>query len=164
MEIVRALGVDTFVDDEMLALFFRDQRFTAMGTPEGEVLGEAVFVRRKVGIANLAFKLPGLAVIAVKIRPRGTAGRAGAVLRDVTFFASGDRFYLNIVAVFKVRDEETPVPFMMNDLDFWKLVHSKFLIVWRMRIIKSPLLEGDISADKVYQPAVLLIKILNNRK
>ena len=114
--------------------------------------------------AYLAFQLSGLAVIAVKIRLRGTAGRAGAVLRDVTFFASGDRFYLNIVAVFKVRDEETPVPFMMNDLDFWKLVHSKFLIVWRMRIIKSPLLEGDISADKVYQPAVLLIKILNNRK
>ena len=85
-------------------------------------------------------------------------------MRNVTFFAAGDRFYLNIVAAFKVRDEETPVPFMMDDLDFWKLVHSKFLIVWRMGIIESPLLERDISADQVYQPAVLLIKILNNRK
>jgi len=69
-----------------------------------------------------------------------------------------------MVPVFKVRDEETPVPFMMDDLDFWKLVHSKFLIVWRMRIIKSPLLEGDISADEVDQPAVLLVKILNYRE
>ena len=135
-----------------------------MGTSQGELLSEAVFIRRKVCIANLAFELSGLAVIAVKIRLRGTAGRAGAVLRDVTFFTAGDRFYLNMVSVFKVRDEETPVPFMMDDLDFWKLVHSKFLIVWRMRIIKSPLLEGDISADKVYQPAVLLVKILNYRK
>ena len=85
-------------------------------------------------------------------------------MRDVTFFTACNGFYLNIVSVFKVRDEETPVPFMMNDLDFWKLVHSKFLIVWRMRIIKSPLLERNISADQVYQPAVLLVKILNYRK
>ena len=53
-------------------------------------------------------------------------------MRDVTFFTAGDRLYLNMVPVFKVRDEETPVPFMMDDLDFWKLVHSKFLIFWRM--------------------------------
>ena len=120
-----------------------------MGTSQGELLSEAVFARGKVCIAYLAFQLSGLAVITVKIRLWGAAGRAGAVLRDVTFFASGDRFYLNIVAVFKVRDEETPVPFMMDDLDFWKLVHSKFLIVWRMRIIKSPLFERDVSANKV---------------
>ena len=135
-----------------------------MGAAQGELLSEAVFIRRKVCIANLAFELSGLAVIAVKIRLRGTAGRAGAVLRDVTFFMAGDRLYLNMVPVFKVRDEETPVPFMMDDLDFWKLVHPKFLIVWRMRIIKSPLLERNISADQVYQPAVLLVKILNYRK
>ena len=119
-----------------------------MGTSQGELLSEAVFARGKVCIAYLAFQLSGLAVIAVKIRLRGTAGRAGAVLRDVTFFTAGDRLYLNMVPVFKVRDEETPVPFMMNDLDFWKLVHSKFLIVWRMRIIKSPLLEGEICNKK----------------
>lgn len=108
--------------------------------------------------------MSGFTVITIKIRLWGTAGRAGAVLGDVTFFAAGDRFYLNMVPVFKVREEETPVPFMMDDLDFWKLVHSKFLIVWRMGIIESPLLERNISADKVYQPAVLLVKILNYRK
>ena len=58
-------------------------------------------------------------------------------------------FYLNIVSVFKVRDEETPVPFMLDDLDIWKLIHFKFLIFWGMGIIESPLLERDISADKV---------------
>ena len=135
-----------------------------MRTPQGEVPGEAVFVRRKVCIAYLAFKLSGFAVITVKIRLRGSAGRAGAVLWDVTFFMAGDRLYLNMVPVFKVRDEETPVPFMMDDLDFWKLVHCKFLIFWRMGIIESPLLERDISADEVDQPAVLLVKVLNYRK
>ena len=164
MEIVRALGVDTFVDDEMLALFFRDQRFTAMGTPEGEVLGEAVFVRRKVGIANLAFKLPGLAVIAVKKRLRGATGRAGAVMWDVAFFTSGDGFYLKIVPVFKVRNEETPVPFVLEDLDLREFVDFKFLIFWGMGIIESPLFERDISADEVDEAAILLIKVLNNRK
>ena len=164
MEIVRALGVDTFVEDKMLAFFLCDQRLTAMGTPEGEVLGKAVILRRKISMANLAFKLPGPAVIAVKKRLRGTTGRAGAVLWDVTFFTACNGFYLNIVSVFKVRDEETPVPFMLDDLDIWKLIHFKFLIFWGMGIIESPLLERDISADKVYQPAVLLVKILNYRK
>ena len=135
-----------------------------MGAAQGELLSEAVFVWRKVCIANLAFQLSGRAVITVKIRLRGTAGRAGAVLWDVTFFAAGDRFDLNIVPALKVRDEEVPVPFMLDDLDIRKLVHFKFLIFWRMGIIESPLLERDISADKVYQPAVLLIKILNYRK
>ena len=45
-----------------------------MGAAQGELLSEAVFIRRKVCIANLAFELSGLAVIAVKIRLRGTAG------------------------------------------------------------------------------------------
>lgn len=33
-----------------------------------------------------------------------------------------------------------------------------------MRIIKGPLFEWDISADKANRPAVLLVKILNNGK
>ena len=60
-------------------------------------------------------------------------------MRDVTFFTAGDRLYLNMVLVFKVRDEETPVPFMMDDLDFWKLVHSKFLIFWRIGNHRKPI-------------------------
>ena len=135
-----------------------------MGTSQGELLSEAVFIRRKVCIANLAFELSGLAVIAVKIRLRGTAGRAGAVLRDVTFFMAGDRLYLNMVPVFKVRNEETPVPFVLEDLDLREFVDFKFLIFWVMGIIEIPLFERDISAHEVDEEAILLIKVLNNRK
>ncbi len=148
----------------MLPFFLRDQRLTAMGTPECEVLGKAIILWRKVRMANLAFKLSGLAVIAVKKRLRGTTGRAGAVLRDVTFFTASDGFYLNIVAVFKVRNEEMPVPFLLDDLDLREFIHFKFLIFGGMGIIESPLPERDISADEVDQPAILLIKILNYRK
>ena len=149
VEIVGALWVDTFVEDEMLPFFFRGQCLTTMGTPQGELLGEAVFVRRKVGIANLAFQLTGLAVIAVKIRLWSATGGTGAVFRDVAFLTSGDRFYLEIVSVFKVRDQETPVPFLLDDLNFWEFVHSELLIFGGMRIIESPLLKWDISADEV---------------
>lgn len=135
-----------------------------MRTAQGEVPGEAVFVRRKVGIADLAFQLSGLAVIAVKIGLRGATGRAGAVLRDVAFFTSGDGFYLNMVPVFKVRNEETPVPFMLDNLELREFVHFKFLVFWGMGILESPLFERNISADEVDQPAIYLVKVLNNRK
>ena len=100
----------------------------------------------------------------IQIRLWGTAGRAGAVFRDVAFLTSGDGFYLNTVPAFKVRNQETPVPFLLDDLDFGKFVYFELLIFWRMGIIESPLFEWYISADKTDQPAVLLIKILNNRE
>ena len=108
--------------------------------------------------------MSGFTVITIKIRLWGTAGRAGAVFRDVAFLTSGDGFYLNTVAAIKVRDQETPVPLMLDDLDFWKFVHFELLIFWRMGIIESPLFEWYISADKTDQPAVLLVEILNNRE
>ena len=51
-----------------------------MGTSQGELLSEAVFARGKVCIAYLAFQLSGLAVITVKIRLWGAAGRAGVII------------------------------------------------------------------------------------
>ena len=94
-------------------------------------------------------QLSSFSVIAVKIRLWGTAGRAGAVFRDVAFLASGDGFYLEIVSVFKVRDQEAPVPFLLEDLNFWERVHFELLIFGGMGIIESPLLKWYISADEV---------------
>ena len=94
-------------------------------------------------------QLSSFSVIAVKIRLWGTAGRAGAVFRDVAFLTSGDGFYLNTVAVIKERNQETPVPFLLEDLNFWERVHFELLIFWRMGIIESPLLKWYISADEV---------------
>ena len=148
----------------MLPFFFGNECLATVRAPQGELPGEAVFIWRKICIAYLAFQLPGFTVIPVKIRLWGATGGAGAVFRDVAFLTSGDGFYFELVSVFKVRDQETPVPFLLDGLNFWEFVHFELLIFWRMGIIESPLLERDISADKVYQPAVLLVKILNNRK
>lgn len=117
-----------------------------------------------MGIADLAFELTGLAVITVKIGLRGRAGRAKTVFRDVAFLTSGDGFYLDLVSVFKVRDEELPVPFMLDEVNLREFIHFELLIFRGMGVIKSPLPEGNISADKANQPAVLLIKVLNNRE
>ena len=149
VEIVRAFGIDALVDDKVLPFFFGNECPATVGTPQGELPGEAVFIWRKICIAYLAFQLSDFTVISVKIRLRGATGGAGAVLGDVAFLTSGDRFYLEIVSVFKVRDQETPVPFLLDDLNFWEFVHSELLIFGGMRIIESPLLKWDISADEV---------------
>ena len=149
VEIIRAFGVDTFVKDEMLPFFFRSECLATVGTPQGELPGEAVFIWRKICIAYLAFQLSDFTVISVKIRLRGATGGAGAVLGDVAFLTSGDRFYLEIVSVFKVRDQEAPVPFLLEDLNFWERVHFELLIFGGMGIIESPLLKWYISADEV---------------
>ena len=47
---------------------------------------------------------------------------------------------------------------VVNDL--WELIHLELLVLGRMGIVESPLLERDISADEVDQPAVLLIKLM----
>ena len=133
----------------MLPFFFGNECPATVGTPQGELLGEAVFIWRKICIAYLAFQLSGFTVISVKIRLRSATGRAEAVFGDAAFLTPGDGFYLNTVAVFKVRDQETPVPLMLDDLDFWKFVHFELLIFWRMGIIESPLLKWYVSADEV---------------
>ena len=44
--------------------------------------------------------------------------------------------------------------------DLRELIHLKLLVLGGMGIIERPLFERDISADKVDQPAVLLIKLM----
>ena len=149
VEIIRTFGIDALVDDKVLPFFFCSECLATVGTPQGELPGEAVFIWRKICIAYLAFQLSDFTVISVKIRLRGATGGAGAVLGDVAFLTSGDRFYLEIVSVFKVRDQEAPVPFLLEDLNFWERVHFELLIFGGMGIIESPLLKWYISADEV---------------
>ena len=56
--------------------------------------------------------------------------------------------------------EILPVPVLLVINNFWKLVHLELLILGGMGIVEGPLLERDISTDKVDQPAVLLIKLM----
>ena len=56
--------------------------------------------------------------------------------------------------------EILPVPVLLVIDDFGELVHLELLVPGGMGIIECPLPEGDIFADKVDQPAVLLINLV----
>jgi hypothetical protein len=60
--------------------------------------------------------------------------------------------------------EILPVPILMVIDDLRKLIDFELLILGGMGIVISPLFKWDVSTDKVNQPAVLLIKILNDLK
>ena len=131
MKIVRAFRIDTFVDDKVFSILLAGQRVITMGTAQGGELREAVFLRRKVGIANFAFDLSFLAIIAVKVRLGRIAERAGAVIGDVAFLTPCNGFDLYVIAVFKVRDQQTPVPFVVKIFDLRELIGFEFLVLGR---------------------------------
>ena len=133
----------------MFPLFFRHKCFCTVRAAQGKLLSETVFKGRKICIADFAFELPGFAVIAIKIRLWSATGRPGTVFGDVAFLMAGDRFYLNVVLMFKVRNKKLPVPFMLDELEFRELVHFEFLVFRGMGIIKSPLPERNVSANEV---------------
>ena len=132
MKIVRAFRIDTFVDDKVFSILLAGQRVITMGTAQGGELREAVFLRRKVGIANFAFDLSFLAIIAVKVRLGRIAERAGAVIGDVAFLTPCNGFDLYVIAVFKVRDQQTPVPFVVKIFDLRELIGFEFLVLGRV--------------------------------
>lgn len=69
-----------------------------------------------------------------------------------------------MIAFLEVRDQLFISPVLAEVCDQRKFVNLEFLVFRGMGIIKSPLFEWDVSADEVDQPAVLLIKVLNNRE
>lgn len=141
VDIVRAFRVHALMKEEVFPFLLSNESFSAVGTAQGKLLGEAVFLGREVGTAYFVAELPGFAVIAVEIRLRGTAGRTAAAFRDIAFFPSRDGLDLFTITVFKVRDQELPVPVVGMDRDPWEFINLEFLVFWGMGIIKSPLLE-----------------------
>ena len=80
---------------------------------------------------------------------RGFAGRTYTVIRDFNFRTTPYRLYRFAIFPGIIRVKILPVPGLLMIYDLWKLVDLEFLIFWRVRIVKSPLLERDISADKI---------------
>ena len=163
VEIVRAMGIDTLVDDKVFPAFFWNEGITAVGAAQFHGR-EAAFRRRKPGSADLAEELAFGAVIPVKEWFGGITTRTGAAVRDVAFRAAADRTYFLTIALFVVRDEILVSPALTKICDQGKFVNFELLVFWRMGIVKSPLLKRDISADEVDEPAILSVEILNNRE
>ena len=163
VEVVRAFRIDTFVEDEVLPLFLWDEGVAAVRA--AQLHGrEAAFSRGEPGVTDLAQHLPFGAVVSVEVRHGGITARAGAVLWDVAFRAAVYGADLFAIAFFVVRDKFFISPVLPEVSDQRKLVDLELLVFGGMGIIKSPLLERDVSADEHDQPAVLLVKVLNKLK
>jgi len=160
VEIVRALGIHAFMDDEVFPVFLTGQRVGAIRALKGKGPGETVLIRREKGPADFAHQLAGFAVIAVQVRLGSLAGRTGAILRNVALGASPHGFDRLSVFPCVVTVEILPVPVLMMVDNLRELIDLEPLILGGMGIVEGPLLERDISTDKVDQPAVLLIKLM----
>lgn len=87
-----------------------------------------------------------------------------AFLWNITLGSAVDRIDFLSVIFFKVRDQFFVSLVLTEICNETKLVCFKFLMLWRMEIVKSPLFKWNVSAGKVQKPAVLLVKILNYRE
>ena len=125
---------------------------------------EPAVPRGESGIAYLAEDLAFGSVVPVEVWHGCVTARAGAVLRDIAFRAAPDGADLLAIAFFVVRDKFFISPVLPEVSDQRKLVDLELLVFGGMGIIKGPLLEWNVSADKHDQPAVLLIKVLNKLK
>ena len=89
------------------------------------------------------------AIVLIEKGFRSIAPGAGTVVRDVTFRAAADRSDFLAVTLFKVRDEILIIPILPEVGDQRKFINLEFLVLGRVGVIKSPLLERNISADKL---------------
>jgi len=88
MEIVRALGVYTFVDNKVFPVFLVNQGVAAVWAAKNILFGKTVLIGREVGVADLTFDLAFFTVIPVKIGLWGITGGALAVFRDIAFLTA----------------------------------------------------------------------------
>ena len=87
--------------------------------------------------------------------------RTGTGFRNVTGTTSFDRLDRLSVSPRVVPVEILPVPSLLGIDDLWELICLEFLVLGRMHIIVSPLLEGQVLAHVLDQPCILLIKIID---
>jgi hypothetical protein len=130
MEIIRALWIYTFMDDEVFTVFFMREVVTAMRAFQDSSFGKAIIPGwRKMCLADFAQKLTFLfAIIPHQIIHGSITYRAGTVLWNVAVVTSEYRLEGFAIAFFVVTDEIFPVPILFIGYDFWKLINPEFLI------------------------------------
>jgi len=104
-------------------------------------------VRIKPFFTDFALELAFGTIVFVEIIVGSTTARADQIRRNIAFRMTFNWLYQVIIAILNVSD----VKLMIKGnrcKNGRKLIHFEFLILWRMGIIKSPLLKRDIFADK----------------
>ena len=160
VEIIRTFWVYALMYNEVPAFFPGNKGVATMGTAKLHRRKTAV-LRRKSGSTDFTEDLPFRSIVFVKEWFRSITAWAGAGIRDVAFRAAADGPDFLTIAFFVVRDEFSVSPVLTEIGDQREFINFELLILWRVGIIKCPLLKRDVSANKVDQPAVLLVKVLN---
>ena len=162
MQIERALGIDTFVDAEEFPVLFRDEGVSAVRADETDRRGDNL-PSDKCLATDLALILSVAAIVIIKIMVRGATEGTDNLLRDgftVTPLDWSDGFTILPEIIL---EEELPVLFD-EWLDDREAVSGKFLVFRGVGIIESPLLERNVSADEIQEPANGFILFLNYSK
>ena len=147
----------------MFPVLFRDQCIATVWAVQLQGRETAV-LWGEPGIADFAEHLPFGAVVPVKVWHRSITAWTGAVLRDIAFRAAVDGPDLVSIAFFDIGDELFVSPALTEVSDEGQFICLEFLVFGGLRIVKGPLPERDVSADEHDQPAVLLVKVLNELK
>lgn len=163
-QVVGALRVHTFVNDEMFAFLLLKQRETAVRTTEVQGREAIVVIWREPGIADFTEQLAFRTVVLIEIDRRRFTARTRTILGNIAVFPAGDRFDEFTITLLPVRDQIFIGPILSIRLDKGEFIDLELLVFRRMGIIKGPLFERDKSADKADQPAILLIKVLAKLK
>jgi len=163
IQVIRAFYIHTLVNDEVFAVFLMNKSMAAVRTSKNIYLRESTFGSNgETRLTYFAQELTLLlAVVPHEVVIGGVALRAGTVSGNITFTMSEYRLDGLAISFLIVGNKICPVPFLLVRNNLWKLVDLKFLILWRVGIIKIPLLKRYIFADKTDQPAILFIKMLN---
>lgn len=160
VEIVRAFWIDALVEDEVLTFFLGDESIAAVWATQLHGR-EAAFQWGESGVTDFTQYLAFGTVVFIKERFWGIAAGAGAVIRDVAFRTAADGTDFLAITFFVVRDKVFIIPVLPEVSDKREFINLELLVFRGVGIIKNPLFKRDISADKVEQPAVLLVKRMN---
>lgn len=148
VEIVRAFWVHTFMQDKKLPVLFRNESIPAVRAAQLQGR-EAVILPGELRVTDFAGELAFGTVVLVKIRLGSLATGTGTVFGDVTFGLPSDGTDLLTVTFFKVRDQFLISPVLSEICDQREFINLVLLVFRGMGVIKRPLLEWDVSADKI---------------
>ena len=159
MQIEGTLWIDTFVDAEEPPVLFRDKGVSTVRAHETDWGGNNLPSDKRLS-TDLALVLSVAAIIIVEIVVRCPTKRTEGIFRDgftIATLNGSDGFAVLPEIVFK---DKLPVLFDER-LEEREGVGSKLLVFRGVGTIKGPLLEWNIFADKVQEPADSFVLFLN---
>ena len=132
----------------MFAFLFGIERVPAMRTSKFQ-RRKAIVLWRKFGIADFTKNLTFRTIVFIEKWFRCITARTGTMLGNIAFGTSMNGLNFLTIAFFIVRKKVFVIPTLSKISEERKLVYFVFLIAWRVRVIKCPLFEREISTNKL---------------